>query len=721
MAIINSAPQNEAIMSNVGEIGEFRIRNSAKAFNILSSGLYANKIRAIIRELSCNAVDSHIAAGKQDTPFDVHLPNQLEPWFAIRDYGTGLTHEQVTNIYTTYFESTKTNSNEFIGALGLGSKSPFSYTDNFTVTAIKDGIKGVYTAFINEQGVPSIALMATEETADPSGVEVKFSVNDQWDFSKFVDEARYVYTYFKLRPVVSGKSNFEFREVEYLDKDIIPGVHSYKDGRRSVAIMGNIAYPIDIPHADASLGEYRQLLGCGLEMHFGIGELDFQASREGLSYIPQTIQAIKSKLEALNAALATVLSKEADAIPNLWDRAIFLAERSNHNLWATAVKKYATDTKLATYDVNRYGGTKEFKFGLEDLAKKYNIVVRGFDYSKHSKAYSNLKHSTSYSDQRNPKTNSYDMFHHWGFTVSKNVAFIINDTNIGAVERAKFHYRTNQPDTRGYVYVLDKADRTKDMKVKAFMKAMSNPPESYFSKASALDKKERQAGVAKNVTILALCERGHGGYYREKEMVWRDAGKADTFDANTTHYYLPLSGFNIESKFGMSNAKEFYNDLRDCGINGLKTTIYGVRKGDIEFIKTQKNWVNIEEHIAGVLSKPIDNKLIMSLVLQAIDNHMNISYNFNVTSRITYANSPYVVFVNKLKGFDKIRYSEQSLKRLCQRYANGVSFNPEAQVQKYVEECAQVNARYPLLQYLRSVPSDELANYINVIDTQKGV
>ena len=32
-----TAPQNEAIMSNVGEIGEFRIRNSAKAFNIFLS------------------------------------------------------------------------------------------------------------------------------------------------------------------------------------------------------------------------------------------------------------------------------------------------------------------------------------------------------------------------------------------------------------------------------------------------------------------------------------------------------------------------------------------------------------------------------------------------------------------------------------------------------------------------------------------------------------
>jgi len=100
--IINSTPQNQAIVSNVSEVGEFRIRNSAKAFNILSSGLYANKIRAIIRELSCNATDSHVAAGRAGTAFDVHLPNALEPYFSIRDYGTGLSHDQVTSIYRKY-------------------------------------------------------------------------------------------------------------------------------------------------------------------------------------------------------------------------------------------------------------------------------------------------------------------------------------------------------------------------------------------------------------------------------------------------------------------------------------------------------------------------------------------------------------------------------------------------------------------------------------------
>jgi hypothetical protein len=719
MAIINSAPQNEAVLSNVGEIGEFRIRNSAKAFNILSSGLYANKIRAIVRELSCNAVDSHIAAGKTDTPFDVHLPNQLEPWFAIRDYGTGLSHEQVTQIYTTYFESTKTGSNDFIGALGLGSKSPFSYTDNFTVTAIKDGVKGIYTAFINEAGVPSIALMMTEATDEPAGVEVKFSVNDRYDFDKFRQEARAVYKYFKLLPVVTGSTDFKIDVPEYESKDIIPGVSQFKGGGRSVAIMGNIAYPIEIPQADQVLGDLRQLLQCSLELNFAIGELDFQASREGLSYIPQTVNAIKAKLEALNAVLAGKLAEEADAITNLWERGLFLQQRHNNYLWGAAVKKYAADTKLATYDDTRYGGSKTFKLTVEELSKKYNISIRGFNYAKHTKAYPNRKSDT---DHVKKADGTYDYHSYWGITVEKRIAFIVNDTKVGAVERAKFHYRSTKPEHGSTVFVLDAIDKTKPMKTDAFFKAICNPPAETISNASSLLKKERaDSGLGKNVTILALQERGSGGYYREREMVWRDAGKADSFDDSRIYYYLPLSGFEVQSAYGMNNVKEFYNDLKECGLDGLKTTIYGVRKGDIEFIRTQSNWVNIEEHIAKVLSKPIDNKLVMSLVLQAVDNFNLLQYTYNIVSAVTNPNSPYTKLVTQFKGYDKVRYSEQSLKRLCNRYAPGVKFSPEAQVQKFVDECSAISKRYPLLAYLRSAPNAEVADYINLIDTTKGI
>jgi hypothetical protein len=725
--IINNAPQNEAVLSNVGEIGDFKIKASAKAFNILSSGLYANKIRAIIRELSCNAVDSHVAAGRTTTPFDVHLPNSLEPHFSIRDYGTGLSHEQVTSIYTTYFESTKTDSNDYIGALGLGSKSPFSYTDNFTVTAIKDGRKGIYSAFINSDGVPSIAQMMTEDTDEPDGVEVKFSVNDNYDFSKFRDEACHVYTYFALRPVIAGSAGFEFRDVEYESKDIIPGVHSYARGGKSMAVMGNIAYPIEVPNTDKNLGELANLLSCGLELHFAIGEVDFQASREGLSYIPSTIKAIERKLEEVNKALTVVLAKEADVIPNLWERALFLQKRKDQYLWDAAVSKYVKLNPMSVIDnKDRWSFLKTQKVTVADLVSKYNIAVTAFSHSGNSTTTANRKDQADHV-KKNDGSGNYNIIHYWGFEVDRGTRFVINDLNIGATERAKFHWKntTKSKDEAGThnVFVLSCADRAKPMDTNGFFAAINNPPEAWTSIASDLKEKPRKdRSLGKNVTILKLEEKGYGGYYAQREMVWRDAGKADNFNATDTHYYLPLSGFSVNSVIGHSfDVKRFYSDLKDCGVASLKNlTVYGVRKGDIEYIKTQKNWINIEDHIATQLSA-IDNKLVMSLVLQAIDTFNLCQYNQSIVFNVENLESPYVKLVMQFKGFEKIKYSEQSLKNLCRLYAKNVTFNPQDTVDKFAEQCKAVQQRYPLLQYLRSAPNFEVGAYINLIDTQKGV
>ena len=86
--------KNVNVIERSGQFEEsnYTIDATAKAFSILSDGLYANKIRAVVRELSTNAYDSHIDAGKKDVPFEVHLPNSMEPHFSIRDFGTGLSH-----------------------------------------------------------------------------------------------------------------------------------------------------------------------------------------------------------------------------------------------------------------------------------------------------------------------------------------------------------------------------------------------------------------------------------------------------------------------------------------------------------------------------------------------------------------------------------------------------------------------------------------------------
>jgi hypothetical protein len=112
--------------SGTGPTSGFRIETNAYAFQMLSSGVYSDKISAVLREIGCNAADAHTAAGKRDMPFEVKLPTQLDPQFWIKDCGPGLDEDGVRGLYTTYFSSTKRDSNDFTGAFGLGSKSPFS-------------------------------------------------------------------------------------------------------------------------------------------------------------------------------------------------------------------------------------------------------------------------------------------------------------------------------------------------------------------------------------------------------------------------------------------------------------------------------------------------------------------------------------------------------------------------------------------------------------------
>ncbi len=81
----------------------FRIEANAKAFDILSSKIYTDVPLAIVRELSTNAFDAHVENNCADKPFDVKLPNALDPEFAIRDFGPGLSDENIETIYTTYF------------------------------------------------------------------------------------------------------------------------------------------------------------------------------------------------------------------------------------------------------------------------------------------------------------------------------------------------------------------------------------------------------------------------------------------------------------------------------------------------------------------------------------------------------------------------------------------------------------------------------------------
>jgi HSP90 family molecular chaperone len=155
----------------------FKVKQSREMFKLLSSNIYSDKVSAVIRELSANAWDAHRMAGKQDVPFEVHMPNSFEPFFYVKDFGTGLSKENIIHLYTTYGESTKTKDNETTGCFGIGSKSPFAYTDQFTITSRFNGVKYVYNCFVNDDGIPTVAPVAESETTEENGLEVNFAVD----------------------------------------------------------------------------------------------------------------------------------------------------------------------------------------------------------------------------------------------------------------------------------------------------------------------------------------------------------------------------------------------------------------------------------------------------------------------------------------------------------------------------------------------------------------
>lgn len=278
----------------------FSIKQSAKAFKILSSSLYKNKILAIIRELSCNAYDAHIDNNVETLPFDIQLPTILEPSFKIRDYGKGISHDDMLELYTTYFSSTKTDSNDFIGALGLGSKSPFSYTNSFIVNSYHDGMLRSYSAFLNEEGLPNIVLLMEIESYSKSGLEVEFIVNES-DMYSFKSNSNLVYQHFKTKPNMLCNSELLNNEddIKYYGNDWKLDYGS----KKAKAIQGNISYPISYDSITNFPSTFKYLLDLSLEINFKIGSLDVAASREELSYDKETCYIIIKTLSKIHDEL----------------------------------------------------------------------------------------------------------------------------------------------------------------------------------------------------------------------------------------------------------------------------------------------------------------------------------------------------------------------------------------------------------------------------------
>jgi len=318
------------ITSNVGAARKFTINANAELIDTLSNKLYKHPIRAIIRELVSNAIDANTAKGVSE-PIKLHLPTRTEPEFYVEDFGIGMDEDTIYNVYTQYGNSTKNNSNEQIGGLGLGSKTPFAYTTQFTVESGMGIVRKTYTAFKDEEGYPQMTPPLAEVESDKSGTKVSFAV-DVDDICTFYEESVITLLFAQQMPEIVGgglssflsEANCETLEEfislrEYVkNNSVLMNNKVCEIIRRSsysgsiYVEMGGVLYSVDTDQlldGDRYTPIMRYFTNYDYNgrryfiFHLPIGSVNIQASREALNYSKYTkrvlSQAVISELVSI--------------------------------------------------------------------------------------------------------------------------------------------------------------------------------------------------------------------------------------------------------------------------------------------------------------------------------------------------------------------------------------------------------------------------------------
>lgn len=275
----------------------FGFEMNAKMYDIVVNRMYSNKPGAVIRELSCNAWDAHVEAGTTDTPFELWMPSWLDKTFRIRDYGTGIPHDKFEDIYTNVGKSTKEDSNELIGAYGLGSKTPFTMTDMFTVVNRYAGVKTTWLCF-KDSGTPQVSQVASEPCDEHSGLEVSFAFSDSY-VSDFKEQLIRQLQYFPVKPKIHADFDPSWPELPVGWEDLeyfyskTEG-HSWRSHKHYV-IMGNVAYSLE----EYEFSEYSAVFSEPLTIKLPIGAADVPPSREHMEMTEKTKASIKKVLSKI--------------------------------------------------------------------------------------------------------------------------------------------------------------------------------------------------------------------------------------------------------------------------------------------------------------------------------------------------------------------------------------------------------------------------------------
>jgi hypothetical protein len=553
-------------------------KDSVHIINILRDKLYSNKILAVVREYCTNAQDAHTDSGKKDIPIRVTIPSGLDSVFRVRDFGDGLSEEDIREIYVLYGASTKRNSNEVVGQLGLGCKAAFAYTDKFTVVSWQDGIRKTYIAYIDETQVGKIALVDTSEDDEPNGIEIQVPVKPS-DFYTFKTEAESLLPFFVPQPkLIGGTLNPRQYDIKDITEDGVSfGINVDTRNEEVHVVMGGIPYKVlrssitNDYHSDLGL-----MFSLSLDVYVNIGDLDIAANRESLEFTEKTKNNLTKHLLKIQVLLSKNMSSYFSSFANF--------KEANE-------KYYSIHTK---YSWQRF--LKDIYYDSKELSG--NII-------DNDNAVYPCEILTPY---RYRKT--YNWYTQRSLPARKMYKIFVSIDELAWKEKLNAYVKHNIDKESADSYVVLNWKGMDDQAIADFIK--SHCLDQYTLLKVSDCKVERKKPVRAPKTFGTPRSVSHlGDIFRFKDRFQR-SGDRQTASKDwerviavdpEVKYYVELDKFKAKFPLREVNSKELADILCGCraiGFNIQDSELYGVKTKKIE--KLDKSWVSLVEEIKTRIS-----------------------------------------------------------------------------------------------------------------------
>jgi hypothetical protein len=669
--------------------------------HILRDKLYSNKIRAVVREYCTNAQDAHKEAGIK-RPIRVDTPGTNALRFNVRDYGEGLSQDDIAKIYTQYGKSTKRSCSITTGQLGLGCKSAFAYTDAFTITSFFKGTKTIYTAFLDDSGLGAIKKVSSEPAPGETGVSITIPVkpNDLWTFQR---EAGSVLMWFDPQP-----KGLQLVEPPVFTTSL--GKREYfADSREcsapgeNYALMGGVRYPIltdtvRLPSRKVQAA-LQAFFKSRVTIKFDVDQIDVTPSREHLEYTKKTNAALRrayfDMYKTARRELEAIVASQTSFV-----NAVKEVRRLSHN--------HRFNAHLLQDPRPTWKGSP-VKNSAVDMVDGQHLFTGGNHIACVEIA------SDTAAGFRKDEVSSIPA---WRMGGTNNFHIALDDSPSKWIKRSLIYLKSLETEENPHpvLYVMRFCEEDAD----ALINFYGLDPSSYkrLSEVEAkTTRKNKKTGPKYEGQCFLLKKDQVGRWLTTKSLYWTPAVDPEPdlvygngIFAELDYFFVVLRENPVDkhrsSRSYPRDLKEYMGVMEACGVKPMPE-IYGFKAAMVP--KLGPGWRRIEDITATLVKKRISESDELSLVVNEsrISERWNSKSGFIANEAISLLdmNSPFRKFCVRVTNLleDAKTVNRKDMDKILDFAKGKMSGSPPINTSDLIDMAAEIDiiyTRYPLLKHM---------------------